>query len=149
MSPDTEEIEKKLKIIAVLFMALAGLCLLMLFMIPAHYMMLNTFSKMEFPDRGGEFNPQKMISEMKESIFVVYLIAGLVSVLFAGIALATGINLFRKRHRTFCIIGAACCCVIQPLGTALGIWALFILFDHKTKPLFEAEKLLDESDFLS
>jgi hypothetical protein len=54
---------------------------------------------------------------------------------FAGMVVATGRFLARRRHHKFCIAVAAVCCLFMPIGTVLGVFTLITL----TKP--EAESL--------
>jgi len=128
--------ENKTKTIAVLYFALASLSLLMLLFIPVHYKIMSTMMNMDFPIKEGQPYPKEMFSQMAESMKYVYIIMGFVGALFTAISLTTGICMFRKTNRTLCIIGAGVCSVLFPFGTALGIWALLILFDEKTKSEF-------------
>lgn len=149
VSLETEKIEKQLKVVGVLYMTLSTLCLLGLLFIPFHYMMMQSVMNIDFPNPGEGPDPREMFTKMQTPIFVMYGFMGVMMLLFGGVTLTTGINLFRKTHRTFCIVGSAFICIWVPFGTALGIWSLILLFDNKALPLFETDKLLDESDFLS
>lgn len=147
-SPDTEQIEKQLKVIGILFLVLAGFCLLMLIFIPIHYMMMQSFVNIDFPGHKEGPDPRKIFQEMQSSMVFMYVFMGGLLVLTGGFMLATGINLLRRRHWTLCVIGSALICPSFPLGTALGIWSLLTLFDKKTKPLFAERAPLEEADFL-
>ncbi|QDU09773.1 hypothetical protein [Gimesia aquarii] len=149
MSEEIEKIEKQLKTIAILYFVFAGFTFLMLLFLPLHYKMMSLVSTMEFPVREGEPDPAKMFAPMMDVMIYMYLVIGILGIIFAGVTLFTGLFLFQKKNRLFCIIGAAISCLSFPLGTALGIWTLLILFDNKTKPLFEGSADLNEADFLS
>lgn len=149
VSLEAEKIEKQLKVVGVLFMALSTLCFLGLLFIPIHYMMMQSVMNIDFPHQGGAPDPREMFTKMQTPIFVMYGIMGVMMLIFGGVTLTTGINLYRKTHRTFCIVGSAFICIWVPFGTALGIWSLILLFDNKALPLFEEQTQLNDSDFLS
>lgn len=149
MSEQSDKFEKQLKVAGVLFMALAGLCLLGLLFLPLHYMMFKSMMQMGFPRHQNAPDPQQMFESMRTPFYFVYGVLGFTFLLFGGMSLATGISLYRRTHRTLCIIGSAAVCIWFPLGTALGVWTLLILFDKQARPLFEAPNLLREDDFLS
>ncbi|WP_339734764.1 hypothetical protein [uncultured Gimesia sp.] len=149
MSLETEKIEKQLKVVGVLFMSLSGLCLLGLLFIPVHYMMMQSVLNMDFPRQGEGPDPREMFEKMQTPMFVMYGLMGGMMLLFGGFTLATGINLYRKSHKTFCIVGSAVICIWIPFGTALGIWSLILLFDKNAQPLFEEQTNLNDADFLS
>ena len=56
----------------------------------------------------------------------------------AGMLLAAGSRLRRRRKRIFCIVVAALSCAFTPLGTVLGVFTLIALFKPEVKTLFEA-----------
>ncbi|QDV49934.1 hypothetical protein [Gimesia fumaroli] len=149
MSLETEKLEKQLKVVGVLFMAASGLCLLGLLFIPIHYMMMQSVMKIDFPHQGEVPNPREIFEQMRGTLPLMYGIMGGMLLIFGGVMLATGINLYRKKHQTFCIVGSAMSCLCMPWGTALGIWSLLILFDKQVQPLFQEQTELNESDFLS
>lgn len=149
MSEQTDKFEKQLKVAGVLFMALAGLCLVVLLFLPLHYTMMKSMMQMDFPRHQDAPDPRRMFKSMQTPIYLMYGFLGFFSLLFGGMSLATGINLYRKTHRTVCIIGSAAVCIWFPIGTALGVWTLLILFDKASRPLFEKPNLLTEDDFLS
>ncbi|MGI9457437.1 MAG: hypothetical protein ACR2NU_12810 [Aeoliella sp.] len=129
--------DNQLKTIAALYFALAGVSLFLLLFIPIHYQTMGLMSSIEFPVKEGQPNPTKMVGPMLAIMKIVYVISGIVALLFVAIALATGVCIYRKTNRLLCIIGAAICCISVPLGTALGIWALLVLFDERTMAEFE------------
>ena len=147
MSLETEKLEKQLKVVSVLFMASSGLCLLGLLFIPIHYTMMQSVMNMDFPHQEEVLHPREMFEQMQGTLPLMYGILGGIFLVFGGVMLATGINLYRKKHQTFCIVGSAMSCLCMPWGTALGIWSLLILFDKHAQPLFQEQ--LSDADFLS
>lgn len=153
MSEQTDKFEKQLKVAGVLFMVLAGFCLLGLLLLPLHYMMMKSmmqsFEQIDFPKRQDRPDLRQMFQTMQPSLYLMYGFMGSLGLLFGGMSLVTGINLYRKTHRTLCIIGSAAVCIWFPIGTALGVWTLLILFDKASRSLFEEPNLLTDDDFLS
>ncbi len=149
MSLETENIEKQLKVVGVLFMVLSGLCLLGCLFIPVHYLMMQAMMDLDFPHQVEGPDPREMFEKMQTPFLAMYVIMGVMMLSFGGFALATGISLYRKTHRTFCIVGSAFICIWVPFGTALGVWSLILLFDKYAQPLFEDKTKLHDDDFLS
>lgn len=149
MSEDTEKIEKQIKTIAILYFVFAGFTFLMLLMLPLHYIIMNSFSKMDLPRQGGGPDPAKMIDSMMDMMIYMYIGMGILGVLYAGLTFLTGLFMLQNKNRTFCIIGAGFCCTSFPFGTALGVWTLIILMDKKSISLFEKTAAMNETDFLA
>ncbi|QDT90131.1 hypothetical protein [Gimesia algae] len=153
MSEQTDKFEKQLKVAGVLFMALAGFSVMMLLLLPLHYIMLQsvmeTFEQIDFPKHQNRPDPRQMFQNMQPTIYLMYGLLGLFCLLFGGMSFLTGINLYRKTQRSICIIGSAAVCIWFPIGTVLGVWTLMILFDKQAQPLFEASNQLRDADFLS
>ncbi|QDU49352.1 hypothetical protein [Gimesia panareensis] len=146
-SPETEKIEKHLDVIGILFMVMAGFSLLTVLFLPIHFMMFEAFTN-HFPRQVNGPDPRRMIQDMQPFIYIVYAMIGFVSLIIGAVMLATGINLRRRRHFTFCVIGSALICPSFPLGTALGVWSLLTLYNQHTRPLFAERTALDDADFL-
>ncbi|QDV17432.1 hypothetical protein Pan153_20840 [Gimesia panareensis] len=146
-SPETEKIEKHLNVISILFMVLAGFSLLTLLFLPLHFMMFESFMD-HVPRQANGPDPKKMMQEIQPFVYVVYAMIGVFSLIIGAVMLATGINLRRRRHFTFCVIGSALICPSFPLGTALGVWSLLTLYNQHTRPLFAERTSLDDADFL-
>ncbi len=49
----------------------------------------------------------------------------------------TGINMSRRKHRTFCIVIDAILCMMIPFGTIVGIFGLVLLSKSETAKEFE------------
>ncbi|WP_417389726.1 hypothetical protein [Gimesia sp.] len=153
MSEQTDKLEKQLKVAGVLFMVLAGFCLLGLLLLPLHYMMMKSmmqsFEQIDFPQPQLGPDPREMFLTMQPPIYLMYGFMGFLGLMFGGMSLVTGINLYRKTHLVWCIVGSAAVCIWFPIGTALGVWTLMILFDKQARPLFEKPNVLTDDDFLS
>ncbi len=58
------------------------------------------------------------------------------SLTFTLVCFLTGVCLLKRISYRSCLVGAAIICLIFPLGTALGAWAIFVLTARDTKSLF-------------
>ncbi len=67
--------------------------------------------------------------------------AGVVFVLIfltiGSLTARTGINISRRRRRTFCIVIDSILCMMVPLGTIVGIFGLVLLTKLETAEEFE------------
>ena len=100
--------------------------------------MMETMETMDIPIEEGQPDPAEMFSPMMEMMKYMYLLVGIFNAIIAVIFIVTGVCMFRKKNRTLAIVGAGASCLLFPLGTALGIWALTVLFDEDVKIEFEA-----------
>jgi len=57
---------------------------------------------------------------------------------FAFLVFLAGRKLASHRGRTFCIVIAALCCMMVPLGTLLGVFTLVVLSRQSVQALFDA-----------
>ncbi len=57
--------------------------------------------------------------------------------LFAACLAFTGLNLIRRKRYTFCVVVSIIACLQIPLGTALGVFTLIVLFRPSAKELFD------------
>ncbi len=55
---------------------------------------------------------------------------------FGGAILLTGRYIAQRRRPLFCMIVAGLECMFMPLGTALGVWTLFLLLKKEVSVLF-------------
>jgi len=80
--------------------------------------------------------------EMPAEGGLIFLVMGCVAVTvcetLAGLLLAAGRCLRRRRHYKFCFAVAIASCLVQPLGMLLGIFTLLVLVRDSTKALFAA-----------
>ena len=86
MSKQTDKFEKQLKVAGVLFMVLAGFCLLGLLLLPLHYVMMQSvmesFEQIDFPKRQDRPDPRQMIQTMQPSLYLMYGFMGTLGLLF-------------------------------------------------------------------
>jgi hypothetical protein len=62
--------------------------------------------------------------------------------IFAGLVLAAGRFLARRKHYLFCLVIAGVECLFMPFGTVLGVFTIIILMREPVKKLFTANKPL-------
>jgi hypothetical protein len=55
----------------------------------------------------------------------------------AALVLYSGLNLRKRRRRTFSFVMACICCINIPLGTALGIFTLVVLSRPSVKAIYD------------
>jgi hypothetical protein len=65
-------------------------------------------------------------------------ILALMGWVFAFLVFLAGRKLAAHRSRTFCIVIAAFCCMMVPLGTLLGVFTLVVLSRQSVQALFDA-----------
>jgi hypothetical protein len=70
----------------------------------------------------------------------VFVVIGVVCITLgmtlAAFVLATGRNLARHRHYTFCMVMACIECLFMPFGTVLGVFTIVVLVREPVKQLF-------------
>lgn len=123
--------DKKLNTIAVFYFVLAGLSLLGILFIFAHYLMLNSTDAFGLSDDNKSLEMIELIEEMKATMVYVYLIIGAISIFASITALTTGLCIMSKKNRKLAIVGAAIWSIWIPFGTVLGVFALLMLFDDE------------------
>jgi hypothetical protein len=82
---------------------------------------------------GNEPEVQAILSLFRVMVWLIVLM----NVLFAAGLALVGWFLARRRHRLFCIVMAACNCLMIPLGTVLGIFTIVVLSRDSVKALFQ------------
>ena len=58
--------------------------------------------------------------------------------ILAGLVIAAGRKLRRRRSRTFCLVMAALECLLMPYGTVLGVFTIIVLMKDPVRELFAA-----------
>ena len=130
--------EQHLDILAILHYVYAGLFTL-IGCIPLVYVFIGAMlvSGKIPPDSRGNPPPAEM-----GYIFIA--LGVLFSLLFwglAGLIVACGRFLARRKHWLFCIVIAALECINMPLGTILGVFTIIVLIRASVKELFEGRAL--------
>tara|TARA_R110002167_G_scaffold67826_2_gene191613 strand:+ start:102 stop:548 length:447 start_codon:yes stop_codon:yes gene_type:complete len=80
------------------------------------------------PESSDQFD--SMANSMVMGMFIV-------SITFTLVCFLTGGCLLKRISYRTCLVGAAVTCIIFPVGTVLGAWAIFVLTARDTKSLFE------------
>jgi hypothetical protein len=92
--------------------------------------------------KGDEFTKEQLKELDENSRVVGMVIVGvgsgfvLLGWLFAALVAVAGRKLAKRRGRTFCIVVAALCCIMVPLGTILGVFTLIVLTRPSVQALF-------------
>jgi len=67
----------------------------------------------------------------------VFMLAGWT---LAGFIIAAGRKLKRRTSYTFCLVVAACECIVMPFGTVLGVFTIVVLMKDSVKEMFSASR---------
>jgi hypothetical protein len=125
-----------LKLLSIFHFVGAGLAVLGILFLLAHYAMFHTLLS----------NP-KMWENQKDGpppaeFFAVfkwfYLIVGVWFVTSGVLNLLSGLFMRSRKHRTFSLVVAGINCVHIPLGTVLGVFTLIVLIRNSVRELYEA-----------
>ena len=92
---------------------------------------------MDLPVQKGQPDPREMHDQVMGLMKYMYLLMGFIGSLFTVSCLTTGFCFLNKKHHTLAIVGAGISCLSIPLGTALGVWAIMVLFDENVKAEFK------------
>jgi Na+-driven multidrug efflux pump len=126
-----------LKLLAIFHFIGAGLAVLGILFLLAHYLMFHAF-----------FTNPKMWENQKQAmppaeIFAVlkwfYLVVGIWFVTSGVLNLISGWCLCARKHRTFSMVVAGINCLHIPLGTVLGVFTIVVLVRDSVRELYEAE----------
>lgn len=120
-----ERDREHLRLLAIFHFVAAGLALLGVGFVFAHYFIMHTvFANPEMWKAQKEAPPPK---EFFQVFIWVYFISGAALVLASVLNLLSGVFLLRKRNRIFSIVVAALNCFQIPVGTALGVFTMLVL----------------------
>ncbi len=124
-----------LKLLAIFHFVGAGLALLGLLFVFAHYSFMNFFfanPKLWEGQKGGP-PPAEFFAIFKW----FYLVAAVWLVTCLILNLLAAFSLRAKRHRTFTLVVAGLNCVHMPLGTILGVFTIIVLLRESVRELYE------------
>ena len=114
-----------LKLLAVFHFVFAGLVLLGLAFLGAHYAIMSTVLDPDFVVHQKNANPPP--EELFDMLLWFYLI-GAMMITAQGVAnLISGFYLRKKKHRIFSMIVAGVNCLQFPIGTTLGVFTFIVL----------------------
>lgn len=131
-----------LDLLAIFHFVGAGLALLGLAFVIAHYSFMHavmTNPHLFQPPHGQNNNVDpKEFFRIFRFFYVAFGGWFVISLLFNVLG---GIFLRARRHRTFCLIVAGINCLHIPLGTVLGVFTLVVLLRDSVRDLFAANQL--------
>jgi hypothetical protein len=127
--------EDHLRLLAIFHYVVGGLAgLFALF--PIFHLIFGLFfilAPEKFAGKGGP--PPAFIGWMFVIFAAVFITLGWV---FAGLVLATGRFLAKRRHYMFCLVMGGVECIFMPFGTVLGVFTIVLLMREPVKQLFAA-----------
>ncbi len=124
LAPYQEQIDaSNLKLLAIFHYISAGLSLLGLLFIIAHYAIMRTVFASPEIWKKSDAPPFDIIGMMKW----FYLALGLIAVIFAIINLLSGLYIQQRKNRPFSLVVAGINCIHMPLGTVLGVFTIVVL----------------------
>lgn len=127
-----------LKLLSVFHFVGAGLALVGLLFLAAHYAVFHAFfaepEKWPVPKAGG-VPPAEFFSIFKW----FYLVAAIWFIGSGVLNLMSGLYLQARKHRTFSIFTAAVNCLHMPLGTVLGVLTIVVLLRDTIRESYEAQ----------
>ena len=89
------------------------------------------------PANGAEVFPARAFGLI---FAVIGSAAALCGWVFAALIFAAGRSLAARKRHTFCIVIAAICCAVFPLGTALGVFTILLLSRPAVKAMFQQQE---------
>jgi hypothetical protein len=125
-----------LNLLAIFHFVGAGLALLGILLLLAHFTIMHTFlaNPEMWRNQKQTLPPAELFAIMKWFYLVI-------AVWFVGsgiLNLISGLCLYTRKHRTFSMIVAGINCVHMPLGTVLGVFTLIILMRDSVREVYEA-----------
>ena len=84
----------------------------------------------------GKEPAPRFIGWMFVVIATVFILLGWI---MAGLIVAAGRKLQRRRARTFCLVVAGIECLIVPFGTVLGVFTIVVLMQDTARELFAVQ----------
>lgn len=125
-----------LNLLAVFHFVGAGLALLALAFLVAHYFLFHTLFADPHFYRGPHGASGPPPAALLKIMTAFYVALGIWFVASAALNVAGGICLRARRQRTFCFVVGAINCLHVPLGTVLGVFTLVILSRDSVGELF-------------
>jgi peptidoglycan biosynthesis protein MviN/MurJ (putative lipid II flippase) len=128
--------ENHLDILSIFHFVGAGLALLGILFLPAHYAMMHAvFANPKFwEDQRQTPPPAELFAIFKwfYLVFGAWFLASAVLNLFSGFCLRA------RKHRTFSLVVGGVNCLHVPLGTVLGVFTIVVLIRDSVRELYEA-----------
>ena len=124
-----------LKLLSVFHFVGAGLAVLGILFLLAHYAMFHAFFS-----NPGMWQNQKQSPPPAEFVAMFKWFYVIVAIWFVGsgiLNLLSGLFIRSRKHRTFSLIVSAINCLHMPLGTALGVFTIIVLVRDSVRELYE------------
>ena len=125
-----------LKLLSIFHFVGAGLALLGILFLLAHFAMFHAFFA-----NPAMWQNQKQVAPPPEFIAIFkwfYLVFGAWFLSSAILNVVSGLCLRAKKCRTFSLVVAAINCLHLPLGTVLGVFTIIVLMRDSVRELYEA-----------
>jgi hypothetical protein len=123
------QLESHLRTLRILHFVMAGLTILGIGFLCAHYFVMTSFLKMPMQQGQRPMKPEELASFMTIMRYFYLAMGGMVVV--GGILnLLVAIFIGSRSHRIFCLVVSGFNCMGFPMGTALGVFTIMTL----TKP---------------
>jgi hypothetical protein len=136
-----------LRLLKIFHFVMAGLALVGLLFVPAHYAIVNmVLSNPEFTSGGkAQGMTQEQFKSLLPFIYLFYAGFGGLAVLTAIANLLSGLYLKARKHRVFSIVVACLNLLHMPLGSILGAFTLMVLLRDSVRRLYEHTALQSRS----
>ena len=125
-----------LKLLSIFHFVGAGLALLGILLLLAHFAMFHAFL-----DNPKMWQNQKQGPPPAEFFAIFkwfYLLFGAWFLVSCCLNVISGLCLHAKKHRTFSLIVAAFNCLHMPLGTVLGVFTIIVLLRDSVREIYDA-----------
>jgi Na+-driven multidrug efflux pump len=129
-----------LRLLSIFHYVCAGLAVLGLGFLAAHYLFLHAFL-----DNPEMWKNQKNAAPPPREFFAIfkwfYVVFG-VWLVVSGVAnVLSGAFIGRRKHRTFSLVVAVLNCLHIPLGTVLGVFTIIVLLRPSVRDIYEAQRI--------
>jgi len=126
----------QLKLLSIFHFVGAGLALLGILFLFAHYMMFHTL----IANQKIWVNQKQMPSP--EEFFAIlkwfYLVSAVWFVVSGVLNVISGLFIRARKHRTFSLVVAGINCIHIPLGTVLGVFTIIVLIRDSVRDSYES-----------
>ena len=125
-----------LKLLSIFHFVGAGLAIIGILFLLAHYAMLHAFlANPKFWENQKQSPPPAEFFAIFKWFYLVFAVWFFSS---GVLNLISGLCLRAKKHRTFSIIVASINCLHIPLGTVLGVFTIVVLIRDSVRELYDA-----------
>lgn len=125
-----------LKLLSIFHFVGAGMALLGVLFLVAHYLMFRGF--LANPNMWVNQNQMPPPAEFLTMLKWFYLVMGFWFIASGVLNVLSGLYIRARKHRTFSIVVAGITCLHMPLGTVLGIFTIVVLIRSSVRELYDA-----------